>query len=575
MKRGSKKKLENAGMERKICRKEDICYKELMKIALIQTNPTIGDFAGNVNHMIDCAEQARKTGCELVVFPELSISGYPPRDYLDHEAFLAAQEEALSNFIYNTHGIAVLCGAISRHTGSTGKPLHNSAVLFEDGNILFSSHKRLLPTYDVFDEVRYFEPGKTSRTFTFKGLQLGITICEDIFNDGEAFPHPLYEDNPVADLTAAGPVDLLINIAASPYTLGKQELRQEIFSALCRKYSVPLLYVNQVGGQDSVLFDGAGMAINAAGQRCYQATSFQEEILIVDTEQWQPMEDDLPDETKNVFQALAMGIRDYVAKCGFSQVLLGLSGGIDSALSCALACEALGVDNVMGVALPSPYSSQGSVDDARALAENLGIRFEIISINDAFASLKQTLAPLFADLPEDVTEQNIQARIRGNLLMAMANKFGRLLLATGNKSEMAVGYCTLYGDMCGALSPLADAPKTLVYKLARYVNRNGELIPWSSIEKPPSAELAPNQTDQDDLPPYDVLDPILQAYLEEHRSIKDIVAMGYDQDIVKDVIRRIRINEYKRQQAALGLKVTSKAFGYGRRYPITEKFQEF
>jgi NAD+ synthetase len=563
MKRGSKKKLENAGMERKICRKEDICYKELMKIALIQTNPTIGDFAGNVNHMIDCAEQARKTGCELVVFPELSISGYPPRDYLDHEAFLAAQEEALSNFIYNTHGIAVLCGAISRHTGSTGKPLHNSAVLFEDGNILFSSHKRLLPTYDVFDEVRYFEPGRSSSAFPFKGVQLGITICEDIFNDSEGVPHPLYDENPVADLTATGPVDLLINIAASPYTLGKQKLREKVFSTLCRKYTVPLLYVNQ------------GMAINAAGQRCYQAASFQEEILIVDTEQWQPMEDDLPDETKNVFQALAMGIRDYVAKCGFSQVLLGLSGGIDSALSCALACEALGVDNVMGVALPSPYSSQGSVDDARALAENLGIRFEIISINDAFASLKQTLAPLFADLPEDVTEQNIQARIRGNLLMAMANKFGRLLLATGNKSEMAVGYCTLYGDMCGALSPLADAPKTLVYKLARYVNKNGELIPWSSIEKAPSAELAPNQTDQDDLPPYDILDPILQAYLEEHRSIKDIVAMGYDQNIVKDVIRRIRINEYKRQQAALGLKVTSKAFGYGRRYPITEKFQEF
>ena len=546
-----------------------------MKIALIQTNPTIGDFAGNVNRMIDRVEEAREASCQLAVFPELAVSGYPPRDYLDHEAFLTAQEEALSTFIYNTHGIAVLCGAISRHTGGTGKPLHNSAVLFEDGNVLFSSHKRLLPTYDVFDEVRYFEPGESSRSFEFKGMKLGITICEDIFNDGEAFPHPLYQQNPLADLTSAGPVDLLINIAASPYTIGKQKLRHNLFANMCRKYNIPLLYVNQVGGQDSVLFDGASMAINALGRCCGQAASFREEILIVDTEKWTPLEDDKADETENVMEALAMGIRDYVHKCDFSQVLLGLSGGIDSALTCALACEALGADNVMGVALPSPYSSQGSIDDARALADNLGIRFETIPISDPFTSLKNSLEPLFKDLAEDVTEQNIQARIRGNLLMAMANKFGRLLLATGNKSEMAVGYCTLYGDMCGALSPLSDVPKTLVYTIARHINREKEIIPWPSIEKPPSAELAPDQTDQDDLPPYEVLDPILQAYLEEHRSIQDIVAMGYEPEVVKDVVRRIRMNEYKRQQAALGLKVTSKAFGYGRRYPITEKFQEF
>ena len=545
-----------------------------MKIAIIQTNPVIGDFDGNIQNMTQWLRQAKETGCNLAVFPELAISGYPPRDYLDHEAFLSAQDKALEAFVNIDHGIAVLCGAISRHTGETGKPLHNSAVLFDKGKILFCSHKRLLPTYDVFDEMRYFEPGESSRVISCKGLQLGITICEDIFNDEESFPHPLYPDNPVADLTDAGPVDLLINIAASPFTLGKQELRQHIFSALCKKYQLPLLYVNQVGGQDSVLFDGASMAFNEYGQLCYQAASFREDMLIVDTDSWQPVSPTEKNEVEYLFQALTMGTRDYVHKCGFSQVLLGLSGGIDSALSCAIACEALGADNVMGVALPSPFSSRGSVDDAKALAENLGIRYEEIPISDPFASIKQTLSPVFAGLAEDVTEQNIQARIRGNLLMAMANKFGRLLLATGNKSEMAVGYCTLYGDMCGALSPLADVPKTLVYQLARHLNRDKEVIPWQSIEKPPSAELAPDQTDQDDLPPYEILDPILQAYLEEHSSISEIVAMGYDQEVVQDVIRRIRINEYKRQQAALGLKVTSKAFGYGRRYPIAERYHE-
>lgn len=518
--------------------------------------------------------EARDAGCHLAVFPELSLSGYPPRDYLDHHAFLAAQDKALESLVNTNHGIAVLCGAISQHTGETGKPLHNSAVLFEEGKILFYSHKRLLPTYDVFDEVRYFEPGESSRVISFKGLQLGITICEDIFNDEESFPHPLYPDNPVADLTDAGPVDLLINIAASPFTLGKQELRGKIFSALCNKYHVPLLYVNQVGGQDSVLFDGASMAFNADGKICHQAASFREDIIFVDTDHWQPIPPAGTNESEKLFQALTMGTRDYVRKCGFSQVLLGLSGGIDSALTCAIACEALGPDNVMGVALPSPYSSRGSVEDAKSLAHNLEIRYEEVPISDTFASVKQTLSPIFAGLGEDVTEQNIQARIRGNLLMAMANKFGRLLLATGNKSEMAVGYCTLYGDMCGALSPLADVPKTLVYQLARHLNRVKELIPWQSIEKPPSAELAPDQKDQDDLPPYEILDPILQAYLEEHHSINEIVAMGYDQEVVQDVIRRIRMNEYKRQQAALGLKVTSKAFGYGRRYPIAERYNE-
>jgi NAD+ synthetase len=545
-----------------------------MKLALTQINPVIGDFTGNIAHIARQIEKAGNAGCQLAIFPELAISGYPPQDYLEHEAFLTQQQAAIHRLVAETQGIAVLCGAITRHSGSSGKPLHNSALLFEGGNILFSAHKRLLPTYDVFDEARYFEPGQASSPFIYQGLRLGITICEDIFNDEDGFPHPLYQANPVADLKHGG-IDLLINIAASPFTMGKQQLRRTIFSQLCRKYHTPLVYVNQVGGQDSILFDGASMVLGNDGALCHQAKSFCEDMLIIDTEQLHaapaPGE---KDETGLVFQALAMGCRDYIRKCGFSRVLLGLSGGIDSALTCAIACEALGAENVTGVALPSPYTSQESIDDARALAANLGIRFEIMAISDTFASFRQTLSPLFAGLKEDVTEQNIQARIRGTLLMALANKFNALLLSTGNKSEMAVGYCTLYGDMAGALSLLSDVPKQMVYALARFVNRQQEIIPSRTITRAPTAELAPNQKDQDDLPPYEMLDPILSAYLEEHLPIADIVSRGFARDIVEDIIRRIKRNEYKRQQAAMGLKVTSKAFGFGRRYPIAQSFKE-
>ncbi|MBU4262130.1 MAG: NAD+ synthase [Proteobacteria bacterium] len=545
-----------------------------MKIALTQINPVIGNFTDNIAHIASQIQTARNAGCQLAIFPELAISGYPPQDYLEHEAFLTQQQVAILRLVAETQGIGVLCGAITRHSGSTGKPLHNSALLFEGGNLLFSAHKRLLPTYDVFDETRYFEPGQTSIPFIYQGLRLGITICEDIFNDEDSFPHPLYQANPVADLKQGG-IDLLINIAASPFTMGKQQLRRTIFSQLCRKYHIPLVYVNQVGGQDSILFDGASMVLGNDGALCHQAKSFCEDMLIIDTEQLHaaPTPGEM-DETGLVFQALAMGCRDYIRKCGFSKVLLGLSGGIDSALTCAIACEALGAENVTGVALPSPYTSQESIDDARALAANLGIRFEIIAISDTFASFRQTLSPLFAGLKEDVTEQNIQARIRGTLLMALANKFNALLLSTGNKSEMAVGYCTLYGDMAGALSLLSDVPKQMVYALARFVNRQQEIIPSRTIIRAPTAELAPDQKDQDDLPPYEMLDPILSAYLEEHLSIAEIVSRGFDKEIVKDIIRRIKRNEYKRQQAAMGLKVTSKAFGFGRRYPIAQLFRE-
>lgn len=545
-----------------------------MKLALVQINPVIGDFTGNIANIARQIETAKNAGCQLAVFPELAISGYPPQDYLEHEAFLTQQQAAIHSLVAEAQGIGVLCGAITRHSGSTGKPLHNSALLFEDGNILFSAHKRLLPTYDVFDEARYFEPGQASSPFTYKGLRLGITICEDIFNDEDSFPHPLYQANPVADLMHGG-IDLLINIAASPFTIGKQQLRRTIFSQLCGKYHIPLVYVNQVGGQDSILFDGASMVLGSDGGLCHQARSFCKDILIIDTEQLHAAQSPCEyDETALVFQALAMGCRDYIRKCGFSRVLLGLSGGIDSALTCAIACEALGPENVTGVALPSPYTSQESIDDARTLAANLGIRFEIIQISDTFASFRQTLSTLFAGLKEDVTEQNIQARIRGTLLMALANKFNALLLSTGNKSEMAVGYCTLYGDMVGALSLLSDVPKQMVYALARFVNRQQEIIPSRTIIRAPTAELAPNQKDQDDLPPYEMLDPILSAYLEEHLSIAEIVSRGFDKDIVEDIIRRIKRNEYKRQQAAMGLKVTSKAFGFGRRYPIAQIFSE-
>ncbi len=542
-----------------------------MKIALIQINPVIGNFSENIRRIAAFINKAKIQGCALAVLPELAVSGYPPRDYLEHEAFLAAHDLALQTLILQTSGIAVLCGSISRHTGETGKLLYNSALLFEDGNLLFTAHKRLLPTYDVFDESRYFEPGDSSSTFSYKGLRLGITICEDIFNDEECFAHPLYAANPVADLTG---MDILINIAASPYTMGKQQARMDIFSGLCRKYRIPLVYVNQVGGQDSVLFDGASLVLDKKGSLCHQARSFDEDLLVIDTDKLVPLQEKKGDETHLVLQALSMGCRDYIKKCGFTKVLLGLSGGIDSALTCAIACHALGRENVMGVALPSPYTSQESIEDARELAENLGIRFEIVPISDTFASFRESLSPLFSGLKEDVTEQNIQARIRGTLLMAMANKFYALLLSTGNKSEMAVGYCTLYGDMCGALSLLSDVPKQLVYELARFINRDKEIIPARSISKAPSAELAPGQKDQDDLPPYEMLDPILQAYLEEHLSIREITARGFGRKIVEDIIRRIKINEYKRQQAAMGLKVTSKAFGFGRRYPIAQQFKE-
>jgi NAD+ synthase (glutamine-hydrolysing) len=557
-----------------------------MQIALAQINPVVGDFRYNAEKIVAAAAEAKAKGCGLVVLPELALCGYPPQDLLERDAFLADHDAVLAELVSRIYGIGVICGVIGHHTGPSGKLLHNCAVLFEDGKVLFTARKRLLPTYDVFDESRYFEPGRTSELFVYKDLLLALTICEDIWNDRDVFPRQLYPCDPVAEMVAAArstgrDIDLLINLSASPFHRGKIRQKQQIFSWLCAKHRLPLVYVNQVGGQDSLLFDGSSMAFDKKGALIARGYSFQEDLLVLATDTWQgelrPCPaggDPASGEVATVLAGLIMGVRDYVGKCGFRRVVIGLSGGIDSALTAAIACQALGAENVMGVALPSPYTSAESIADARALARNLGCRFETIPITPLFETFLATLKPVFTGWPIDVTEQNIQARIRGNLLMALSNKFQSLLLSTGNKSEMAVGYCTLYGDMSGGLAVIADVPKLLVYELARHVNRDQAIIPQRIIDRPPSAELAPNQLDQDDLPPYEILDPILTAYLEESQGIEAIVGQGFDRSIVTDVVRRINRNEYKRKQAPLGLKVTTKSFGYGRRYPTAQNYQE-
>ena len=543
-----------------------------MKIALLQLNPVIGDFTANTNAILHWAARAAASGARLAILPELAVSGYPPQDYLEQGAFLDQQDAAIAR-LQAELPISVLVGAITRADGP-GKPLYNAALLISEGEIIFTSHKKLLPTYDVFDESRYFRPGRNSQFVSFHGLNLGVTICEDIFNDADAFPDQPYGLDPVAILHENEDIDLLINIAASPFTMGKIHQRQHDFAIIARKYGTPLLYCNQVGGQDSIIFDGSSMVLDSQGRLCGQAASFAEDMLLLETDHLQPVARPQPDDNKQVMEALTLGCRDYVRKCGFEKVVLGLSGGIDSALTCAIACRALGPENVMAIALPSPYSSEGSLRDARRLADNLGVSLATLPISEPFAAINATLEGLFSGLESDVTEQNIQARIRGLLLMAVANKFNRLLLTTGNKSEMAVGYCTLYGDMNGALAVIADVPKTLVFALCRWLNEEKAVIPTAIINKPPSAELAPNQLDQDDLPPYDILDTILTAYLEKQQSMAQIIAQGQPEPLVRDVIGRIRRNEYKRQQAAPGLKVTSKAFGPGRRIPIAARFRE-
>lgn len=546
-----------------------------MKIALAQINPTIGDFEGNTEKMMEFIEQAKGLSCDLIIFSELVISGYPPRDLLERQDFVAANRDYLHRLVDSVSGIGVICGFVDENPAEWGYPLYNSAVLFEGGEMLHQSHKRLLPDYDVFDERRYFEPGTEWSPFPYKGSTIGLTICEDIWNDSDFFPRAflrrLYAVDPVAAMIKEG-ADMIINISASPYYAGKRELRWDMLGNIARKYGTPLLYVNQVGGNDSVLFDGVSTAFDSRGQMVARARDLEEDMVIFDTD---TREGDLHPvsgtDVESVLKALVMGTRDYVNKCGFAKAIVGLSGGIDSAVTACIGAQALGKENVRSIFMPSQYTSQANFEDTRLLAQNLGIEFVQVPITGIFKKFLVELSSDLSDITTEVTGQNIQARIRGTLLMAFCNKFGALLLSTGNKSELAVGYCTLYGDMSGGLAVISDVPKAMVYRLARLINRDQEIIPARILEKPPSAELKPGQVDQDDLPPYDLLDSISKAYVEDNKGPDEITAMGFDSSIVRDVINRVDSNEYKRYQAPPGLKVTTKSFGYGRRYPLAWK----
>jgi len=534
-----------------------------MKIALAQINTTIGDFEGNTAKILQCIDQARERGSDLVIFPELSIPGYPPTDYMDKADFVRTTLEKLNHIAIATTDIGVILGYLDFNRSKEGKPFYNGAALMRDGNIISRVYKSLLPSYDVFDESRYFQPGEAIKGCSYLGKRLGITICEDVWNDKDFFHERLYPDDPV-ELLVKQEIDLLINISGSPFYVGKRSMRTNMLKNIARKYRIPVAYVNQVGGNDSLLFDGGSMVIDSQGEIRASAKEFAEDLIIFDLEKNKGDVHPLIDnEEELALKALCTGTWDYVSKCGFKRAVLGMSGGIDSSLTAWIAAEALGKENVLGVALPSPYSSPESVQDAEIFSHRLGIDFRIIPISRIFEVYREELKPSFADYEEDITEENLQARIRGTILMALSNKFNALLLATGNKSEMAVGYCTLYGDMCGALAVISDIPKTMVYRLAHYINRDEEIIPERVLTKPPSAELRPDQTDQDSLPPYDVLDAILAEYVEKNQNIGAIAAKGYDRTIVIDVVRRIHLNEYKRRQAPLGLKITTKAFGSG------------
>lgn len=543
-----------------------------MKIGIAQINPVVGDFAGNAAKIVARAEQARAGGCALVVFSELALSGYPPRDLLEKDDFVQAGLAALARLVDRIQGIGVVCGYVARNPAPEGKPLFNAAVLFENGRVLHRACKRLLPSYDVFDESRYFEPGTDNAVVDFRGRRLALTICEDVWNDKEIFSRPLYHSDPVAAMSAAG-ADLLVNVAASPFDLGKPAFRERMLAAAARKYRMPVVFANQVGGNDSLVFDGAGSAFDSEGRLVARAAEFAEDLVVFDTDALSgELRPRSASTTEAVYRALVCGTRDYVTKCGFSRAVIGLSGGIDSALVACIAADALGPANVHTVFMPSRYTARDNFLDTRSLAQNLGVGYQVIGIDEIFAAFARPLCPDFDPARPGITEQNIQARIRGTLLMGISNRDGFLVLSTGNKSELAVGYCTLYGDMNGGLAVISDVPKTLVYEICRYVNRGGDIIPGRIIVKAPSAELAPDQTDQDDLPPYDLLDRILEGYVERRRSVADLTAEGFDRDLVREVIRRVDRSEYKRRQAAPGIKVTAKAFGEGWRLPLAKRF---
>jgi len=543
-----------------------------VKIALGQINPTVGDFHGNAARIVDFSRRAQAAGAGLILFPELSVCGYPPRDLVERASFVAHNREAVERIAAETRGMAVICGLVTPAQAETGKSAMNSAALLRDGRVAFLQSKMLLPTYDVFDEMRNFAPAKSQGLFPFCGKQMALTICEDAWNDKHFWNKRLYTFDPVEALIHAGG-NFLLNISASPFWLGKREFRQDMLATIARNYKVPVVMVNQVGGNDSLVFDGSSLVLNAAGDVIAQGKSFEEDLVYFDSDQLKgEIHDQIEGEEASAYAALVLGTRDYVRKCGFRQVIVGLSGGIDSALTAAIAVDALGPENVIGVGMPGPYSSQGSIEDARTLAQNLSIRFELLCISEIFESYRKALQKVFAGCKEDATEENIQSRARGTLLMALSNKFGAIVLSTGNKSELGVGYCTLYGDMVGGLAVISDVPKTLVYRLSHYVNSLRPVIPQASLEKPPSAELRPDQKDSDTLPPYEVLDAILEDYVEDSRPAEQIASeRGFDLALVRRVIRMVERAEYKRQQAAPGLKISAKAFGYGRRFPIAAK----
>jgi len=549
-----------------------------MRIALGQINPIVGDFPGNLALIERFAREAATRQADLVVFPELSITGYPPRDLVEKSSFVERSEAALERLAEQTKDLplAVVAGYVGRSRESTGKRATNSAAIIQHGKIFLRQTKILLPTYDVFDEARNFAHGDRQEVWITGRDNIALVICEDAWNDKEFWTHRLYTRDPVDELMQRG-ANLLVCINASPFHIGKRELREEMFRAMARRHHVPVIVVNQIGGNDQIVFDGSSFVLDAEGNVIASASSFGEDLIIADTVARQgDRRANLLDECEAVYEALVVGTRDYIRKCGFSKVLVGLSGGIDSSLTAAIAVDAVGKENVRGIGMPGPFSSEHSVTDAREMARRLDIAFDIVPITPAYGEMQRTLRPVFDGLPADVTEENIQSRLRGLTLMALSNKFGALVLTTGNKSEIAVGYCTLYGDMCGGLAVISDVPKTMVYPLARIANgRHNGAIPESVFEKPPSAELRPDQKDSDSLPPYDVLDNILRLYVEEFRSVADVASeLSLPLDLVRDVVCKVDRNEYKRQQAAPGLKVTSKAFGIGRRIPVAQRYWE-
>jgi NAD+ synthetase len=547
-----------------------------LKIGLLQLNSTVGDFAANRQKLLAGCEKARAVGAGFVLAPELFLCGYPPRDLLLRADFVEANLAALAETAKGVGAIPLCVGYVDQNLERPGRALLNAAAVLQNGKILWRTHKCLLPTYDVFDEDRYFEPAKTIAPFEFNGHKFGITICEDIWNDEDFWPERLYRRDPLKELIAGG-AEIILNLSASPWHDGKEKMRLEMLRRAARDERVPLVQVNLVGANDELIFDGHSVVLDSRGEVISLGKGFAEDIFVAELDENGRRKaesgNEFPPREAQLFSALSLGIRDYVHKCGFKSAIVGLSGGIDSALVAVLAADALGADKVFGVSMPARYSSEGSLNDAEALAKNLGIRYDVLPIEPVFKSVEQQLQKVFAGTKPNEAEENVQSRLRGVTLMALSNKFGALVLTTGNKSEMAVGYCTLYGDMCGALAPLADVFKTDIYKIARWVNRDREIIPAASISKPPSAELRPNQTDQDSLPPYETLDRILDAYIVQNSSREEIIRGGFDTAVVNDAINKINFSEYKRRQAAPGLKVSPRAFGMGRRIPIAQRFR--